>query len=327
MFDWYDLNARHEATILWVATVLVVALATSGGVRGAVFRVLRTLLKPSISLLIIGLVANVAMLTMGAVIVGRKVGFWETPPIVTATIWLLTAGLALLLSISEFVHSSKAFRRRAVAVLGPSTVVAEIVGVGILGFWWELLLIPILFLIVVVVYGTRSAGCTAFSTGILLLYTAGLMLLVVVGLVGDPENWRSVTQAMVFPVVLTIGTLPYIGLLVGIERVKFYMSTKRKTIRSVDYGKDWPLIVDSAKLCCKSIALWLEVNGRKYGVNGPAKGFLGKQGYECLDLNDILRDHPDQAKWFQASGSGCAAENWKVPIDRLIRDGQALKRQ
>ncbi len=325
MLEWHDLNARHEATILWVGAVLVVAFVTSVEIRKAITTVLRTLSKPSISLLIIGLLAYVAILATAAVVVGRNVGFWETPPIVTATMWSLTAGFSLLFHLDEFAHSGKAFRRRAVEVLGPSTVVAAVVGVAVLAFWWELVLIPLLFLLTVAVYRSRSTGLMVISTCLLLMYTTGLISLVAIELANDPGDWRSVAQAIIFPAVLTVGTLPYIRLIVEMERFMFRIGVKSKIVKSIDYGEYWPLTVDSARLCCKFNAVWLEVNGRRYGVNGTATGLLKKYGYACLDLNDIWRDHPDREKWMQGPGDDSEAGHWKVPIQRLIQEGFALE--
>ena len=31
-----------------------------------------------------------------------------------------------------------------------------------------------------------------------------------------------------------------------------------KEVRSSDYGSDWPLTIDSAKLCCRFRAVWVE---------------------------------------------------------------------
>ena len=325
MLDWYDLNARHEATILWVGAVLVVSFVTSVEIRKAIATVARTLSKPPISLLIIGLLTNVAILATAAVVIGRNVGFWETPPIVTVTMWSLTAGFSLLFHMDEFAHSGKAFRKRAVGVLGPSTVVAEVGGVAVLAFWLELILIPLLLLLAVAVYRSHSTVLRVISTCLLLVYATGLISLVAIELTNAPEDWRSVAQAIIFPAVLTIGTLPYIRLIIELERFMFRIRVKSKTVKSIDYGPNWPLTVDSARLCCRFKAVWVEVNGKKYGVNGTAKGLLKKYGYTCLDLNDIWRDHPDREKWVHGSGDDSEAGHWKVPIHRLIQDGFALE--
>ena len=116
MLEWHDLNARHEATFLWVATMLVIAVARSADVRRSVYDLLKMLLKPDISLLIVGLLTNVTVLTTIAVIVGREVGIWETLPIVTAIVWALTTGFSLLLHLEEFLKGDNAFRKRVVTL-------------------------------------------------------------------------------------------------------------------------------------------------------------------------------------------------------------------
>ena len=128
MLEWHDLNARHEATILWLSALLVIAAASSPDVRRSAYDLLRMLLQPAISLLIIGLLANVAILTTITVVVGRKVGLWETLPIVTAIVWAFTAGSSLLLDLGDLLKGDNTFGKRVVRLLGPSTVVAEGLG-------------------------------------------------------------------------------------------------------------------------------------------------------------------------------------------------------
>ena len=324
MLKWHDFNARHAATFLWGTAILILAVASSADVRRSICEILTILLKPAISLLIVGLLANVVVLTIIAVIVGRKIGIWETLPVVTAMVWAFTAGVSLLFHLGEFLKGENAFKSRVVALLGPSTVVAEIMGVAILSFWWELFLVPILVVLVSAVYTNRSTGLAIVPTVLLLAYAAGLISKVIIDLVVDPKTLQSLAQAILFPFVLTIGTFPYIQLLVILERIRFSRSAKCKTVRSTEYGKDWPLTVDSAKLCCRSQAVWVEVNGRKYGVNGTASGILKIYGYECFELNDIWRDHPDKKEAVKTVGDDLA---WKVSTHRLFRDGLALEQR
>ena len=84
MLEWHDLNARHEATLLWLAAMLIIGIAGSAEARRSVCDLLKLLLEPTIdpfmlleptiSLLIVGLLANVIFLTFIAAIVGREVG-------------------------------------------------------------------------------------------------------------------------------------------------------------------------------------------------------------------------------------------------------------
>ena len=327
MPEWYDLNARHMATFLWVAAISGFAFVRSAKARSAVLHVLATFLQPSIALVFLGLFANVTIVTTVAVIGGRNVGFWETLPIVSATIWFLTAGFSLLFHLPEFFGARKEFRRRAVAVLGPSTLITEVVGVSILTFWWELFLMPVLLILAFTVYTVRKAASTIVPASLLLIYVVGLISLVVVELIANFDTWKSLVQAIVFPLVLTIGTMPYIQLLILVERFRFRIGAKCKEVESREYGSDWPLTVDSAMLCCRFRAVWVEVNGKKYGLNGTASSVLRRHGHTCLDLNDILRDHPDRENWAEAFGTGEGPVEWKVSVHQLIQDGLALEHQ
>ena len=321
MLEWHDLNARHAATFLWVTAMLILFAVRSEDVRKSVYKLLTTILKPAILLPLAGLIANVAFLTFIAVIVGRRMGVWETLPVVTASLWAFTTGFSLLLHLGEFLKGDNNFRDRAVAMLGPAAILAAVMGVAICSFWWELVLVPILFVagavLVFLVNANRSSGLTIVFSVLLLVYVGGSILpifKVIIGLDADPETLRSLKQSILLLLVLTIGTLPYIQLLVIVERLRFSKGAKCKMVRSRDYGKDWPLTVDTANLCCRAQAVWVEVNGRKYGVNGTAGGILKMYGYECFDLTDIWRDHPDGE-----------AMGLKVSFHRLIQDGLALE--
>lgn len=90
-----------------------------------------------------------------------------------------------------------------------------------------------------------------------------------------------------------------------------------KTITRAAYGAGWPLTVNSATLHCEELhrlpgvtkhAVWVEVRGEKYGVNGTARGWLGETRWK---LHDIWRDDPN----FPGN---------KVSVDPLIQDGLAL---
>ena len=327
MPEWHDLNARHEATFLWGTAVLAVAVVRSADVRRLTCDILKILAKPSISLPLIGMLAIVAGLTILSVILGRMIGVWETLPVVTASVWFLTAGFSLLLNLGDFLKGENEFQTRVVAVLVPSTVITEIISVAVLTFWWELFLIPLLFFIVYVMYTNQSTKLTVVASVFLVIYALGLISTITIDLVDNPSSWRVLLQAALLPIVLTVGTLPYIQLLVMIERLRFDRGAKRKTISAIEYGNDWPLTVDSAKLCCRFQAVWVQVNGKRYGVNGTSGAILKRHGYQSLDFNDIWKDHPDREKWIEELGNGEESAGWKISIHRLIQDGLALERQ
>ena len=287
---------------------------------------LRTLIEPPISLLVFGLFANATILTLLAVIAGRTFGLWGTLPVVAATMWSLTSGFSLLLNLDKFFESGSEFRKRVITVFGPATVLTEVVAVAIFPIWWELLFVPGVTLLALAV-AMRTTGLTMVSTGLLLLIVVGLISSVAVDLADSPETWRSLAQSLIFPMLLTIGTLPYIQLVLVLERLSFKRGVKHKTVRASEYGLDWPLAVDSAELCYKLGAVWVESNGNRYGMNGSALPMLRKQGHACLDLNEILRDHPDRGKWTEVSGN-CGYEiDWTVSAYSLLREGLAMEHQ
>ena len=327
MLEWHDLNARHEATVLWATVVLVFTIFRSADFRRSIHNLLSTLLSPSLLLPILGLLIDVTTLTVLSVILGRRVGLWETLPVVTASIWFLSTGFSLLLHLGDFIRNDNEFRRRAVALLVPPTILTQVAGVAILPVVWELFLVPVLVFVAFAVHANRGLGLTNFVSGLLAIHGIGLILAVAINLFVDPENWRPLLQAILFPILLTIGTLPYIRLLVFVERLKFYRSAKCKTVRSSEYGPDWPLTVDFAKLCFRSGAVWVEVNGGKYGLNAFAEPMLKGRGLKIFDLHEIWRDHPDRVRLTKLAGTDDDATVWKVSTDRLIRDGLGLEHQ
>ena len=47
MLEWHDLNARHEATILLLSAVLVIAAARSSDFRRSAYDLLKMFLQPA----------------------------------------------------------------------------------------------------------------------------------------------------------------------------------------------------------------------------------------------------------------------------------------
>ncbi len=314
MIDWYDLNARHEAAILWFGALFICLLAASSGVRQSVLGILKTLGHQTTLTLFIGLLWVTAALATVAVCLGRIAGLWETLPIVTVSVWFVSSGVGLLLN-SDNLREKGGKLKRASAVLTPAAIIAAFTNIAILSFWWEVALLPLLGILGVILayYDSKDRSHQVYSyvKMVLMLYTIIIVVLAIKNLVEDPSTWKPLVQAVLMPIWLTFGALPYIHLLTLIERWGFSFLCTSKTVSSADYGNDWPLIVDSAKLCCKYGAVWVEVNGRKYGLNGTAKALLPSRGYTCSDLTEIWKDHPQH-------------EGIKVSIHRLLHDGLDL---
>ena len=329
--DWYDLNARHVATGLWLMAVAVFFFKRSADVRRSVYDVLTAFNRPAILLPSVGLLVYESVLTCVAVTVGRKEGIWTTFPVVTATVWAITAGFPLLFNLGEFLRGDRGFLSRVVAVLGPSAVVTSIMGIAVQSFWWELILVPILsvmaMVLVYLAFANRGIGLViVFSIPIWALLADSTLdsTKVIFGLETNAQLLQSLRQSLLLPPVLTVGTLPYLKFIVVVEQLRFERGAICKVVKSIGYGEDWPLTVDSARLCCRDHAVWVEVNRRKYGLNGTADTFLKSYGFPQLDLNEIWRDDPVSRRWVECQGEGMVL---KVSIHRLLQDGLALERQ
>ena len=187
--------------------------------------------------------------------------------------------------------------------------------IAILSFWWEVALFPLLGILSVIFayYDSKDQSHQLYSAvkTALLLYTLIVVALAIKNLVEDPSTWKPLVQAVLMPILLTFGTLPYIHLLILFERWRFSFRCPSRIVSSTEYGSDWPLIVDSAKLCRKYSAVWVEVNGRKYGVNGTAGTLLPRWATLVLTSLRYGRTHPQH-------------EGIKVSIHRLLQDGLAL---
>ena len=317
MLDWYDLNARHVAIALWVTAFLAFVLVKSAPFRESSAGVLRSLNNPLILPVVTGLVSTVCIATATMVIVKRLVGWEEPVPIVTITIWYLTSGLSLLLRYDRFLQEQAEFWRHAKALFGPSAAVTAFVDFSILPFWWELVLFPVVTFMVLVhgvgpsIEGSRPA--VILARFLLLAYLAALITLALKDLVTTPTKLEGLVQVFLLPVFLTSGALPYMKGVILIDRCRFEITSARKTVSAGKYGSDWPLTVEAAKLCRNLHAVWVEVDGKKYALNGTARGVLTGRGLSCRDLEPIWKAHP--------GGVG------KVNISRLIQDGLALEQR
>ena len=328
MFDWYDLNPRHEATILWSAAFLLFVFVASPSIRQSAGGILKLLVQPTILVPIVGLLATIAATTIVGVTIGRKVGLWDTLPVVTASFWTFTSGFSLLINLQEFYEGNKIFVRKAKAVIGFSAAIVVFINLGVLPFWWEFSLVPFLMVLAILfaagasLKGSRRAANV--SKFLLLFYIFALVLLAIVGLVRNPGTWESFAQTFLFPIWLTLGSLVYVKSLIVIDGCMFRFSSRCRRVTAVEYGPDWPLIVDSAKLRNKHGSVWLEVDGKSYGLNGTAKTLLPKHGLTCLDICEISKDDPGREGLIEVLGDNEDPPTWKISSHRLLQDGLAL---
>ena len=206
--------------------------------------------------------------------------------------------------------------KRASAVLTPATIIAALMNIAILSFWWEVALLPLLGILSILFafYDPKDRGHQVhnFAQAALVSYSLVVVSLAIKNIVQDTGTWKELVQAGLMPAWLTLGTLPYIRFLILVEQWKFRFRCPSRTVSSTEYEGDWPLTVDSAKLRCKHDAVWVEVNGRRYGLNGFADTLLPKWGLACSDLTGIWKDDPN-------------LRGAKISTYRLLKDGLALQ--
>ena len=316
MVEWYDLNARHEATILWVAALGMFAIVRSPNIRKSTLDIAKSLLSPTIFGLTLGMFLVAVGLAASAVLLGRFIDLWAVIPVVTVSIWGTSSGMGLLMNFGEISKPGGGLRA-AKRILTPATILATLTNIAIFSIWWEIAILPVIAILSIVYFYCESReeeqNLHRLAGVLLTLYSLLLVALAVKGLVDAPSAWKNLTQALLLPAWLTVGTLPYIRSIATIEKWTFLFRCPSKVVKSTDYGSKWPLNVDSAKLHCKHGAVWVEVRGRKYGVNGWAKTLLASRGFTCFDLENIWKDDPN-------------FDGLKINIYPLIRDGQAFEK-
>ena len=327
MIDFYDVNARHEAAIVWGTLLLVYICVTPGPARRSLLACLKSIMQPLLAVSICGLLANTVITAVLSVWLGRQIGLWQTFPVIAMMIWFVSAGFSLLLDFGEHIRNNDELPKRHIKALVPSTVLNEIAAFAILPFWWEILLTPVLMLAVILWLAGKSSGHRGAGGFLLSAYGICLVVIAINRLVVSPENWPTVVQGVLLPLMLAVMTIPYLQLLIIAEKFQFVVATKSRTVRSEEYGPDWPLTVDAAKLCYRSGGVWVEANGKRYWLNGWARQVLAARGYDCLTLHEIWRDVPSDEILDDPSRSSGDSVSRKVSIYRLLADGLTLERK
>ena len=319
MVSFFDLNTRHEATLFWIA-VLVIILVWFPTMRTSARQVLKSFTVGVIPLIITGLMVLVAVLTTLVVIVGRCLGLWDTLPVISASVWFLTSGFSLLFSLGEMQENRGIILSKVRAVFVPSALIAAVFGVPVLPLWWEILVAPFLLALVVISIKYASRPSATAAQAVLSIYAVILIIVAGMELLESVAAWRALVQGIVFPVWLSLGSLPYVSLIIIGARYWFDSGVKSKIVYAADYGAEWPLTVNSVKLCCKHSAVWVEHDRRKYGLTGFAETLLSKNGHRCFELEEIWG-------YREVLFSNPTEFEMRIPIGRLLRDGLALEHE
>ena len=296
MIDFLDFNDRHLAALIWTC-VLGSLLAFWAPFRTAARGIVTVLATGgSVTAVSAGLFIYVSVCTAFIWFVVRLIGFWESPPVIAALIWYASAGLPLLGSIGEFLKESGTYYKRIKGLFAPAAFISAIFSTAILPFAWELFLFPIVNLLSAALQFSRAKGQglggSSFVGGSIAIYAVVLFLASFFRFINDLTFAWEFLQAWILPVALTAGTFPFMRTLVQFERWRFVHSCRNVGISATEFGFDWPLSVESAKLCCKNSAVWVRVGRDFYGLNGFASPYLSKFGIKCRDIQEIWKHEP-----------------------------------
>ena len=316
MVEWYDLNTRQQAALLWSLVALLFLVLKFPVIRNSIRGMLVTFFKPAIFLSIAGLFLVTVAAFAGAVDVGRRLGTFETLPIVTSIIWSCTSGLSLMVSKITHEEGETTVVRVLTKTLAPAAVLSILLGFSVMGIWWELSTLPL-----VMTFGMVAAFsalkeelsyATRLSNFAIVTWTLAMISRAVYSLVSQPDAWISLVESLAYPLWLTVGALPYIYVLAKYDGLRFVIRCPSRVITADEYGDQWPLTVDRAKLCCRHNAVWLKVNRKRYGLNGTSYGLLERYGLRVRELEEIWRSNPE-------------IEGLRVNIGPLIQDGLMLE--
>ena len=316
MIEWYDLNARQQAALLWTLVALLLVLLKFTDIRSLIRDLILSFLRPVIFVSTSGLLFVTAAASVGAVHLGRSLGAFETPPVVTSIVWACTSGITLMATrISHGSGEMMAIRSLTKSV-APATILSIVLSFSVMGIWWEIITFPLVtasgMLAVFTSLKDEYTQVARLMNRALIVWTFVMLLRASYSLARTPDAWVSLAESVAYPFVLTVGVLPYIYAVSQYDRLQFILGCTSRKITAEEYGDRWPLSVEKAKLCCRHSVVWVKVNRTKYGVNGTSYSLLRRHGFTVHQIEQIWRPHPE-------------IEGLRVNIGPLIEDGLNLE--
>ena len=291
--------------------------------------VLATLYDRTVAVLFLGMFIAALVSVAIAVLLGNLVDYWDVLPVFSAFTWTIATGVSILFRFEEFQEHSGASLRTIKQALSLPTIIAAFAGFSVLPLPYEIVLLPVVTTVVITDAIARSRDervtVTRITTPLIISYAMFLIALAVRDVLSDIENLKAISNSIILPLWMTVCAVGYMRVLIASERISYQRKSVSRVIRKADYGDRWPLIVDSAKLCCSATAVWIEVEKKKYPLNGTAKTLLPNRGFECRDLEDIWREDPAWESIRETLGGADELAPLRVSIGGLIRDGLSLE--
>jgi hypothetical protein len=205
------IDSREIATLVWLTAGLI-AILVFPATRQPLSGVVRAALHPQILIVVMLLGFWVMIL----VLIGSRIGIWNSTLIKGTLIWFVTAGLVMMFYAATSKTSTELIHRIELSALLISFVLAFYLNFHVFSLPVELMLQPfVAFLgVLAVVAGSRSEYAQVESLSKRMLGIVGLSILLysTVRWVQDWQDtaWSAIALQVILPLWLSIGLLPFV---------------------------------------------------------------------------------------------------------------------
>jgi hypothetical protein len=208
------LNNRQIASIVWLG-LLVVGFSFTPGVRDSFKALLGVCAHWKIWLPFLCLAAWV----IGLVYVGWRVDLWTINLTADTAFWFVASAIVLLANINSAINDSHYFRRVARRTIELTLLIEFALNIYVLPLPAELILQPVfIFAVAVIAFAEKRSEFRSVKSLLQILtgfFTVGIIAYSAAEIA---RHWRDLnvlglTQQLISPVWLTIGTLPLIYLI------------------------------------------------------------------------------------------------------------------
>lgn len=208
-FDTF--NNREKALAVWLLVFLFWTF-TKKEVRTSALGVLKAMFLTKIAFVFLGMLIYVSVI----ILLLYKVDLWDFLLIKDTIYWILGTGFVLLVSVNKALQDKSHFRKILFDTLKLTIILEFIANLYAFGFWIEMLLMPLLFLIVAInAYSgikTEYEPTKKLTNWILAVLGISMLLFAFSQIL---FNYHSLTttynlQTFILPPILTITFIPFL---------------------------------------------------------------------------------------------------------------------